>query len=145
MDFYGKIDPGYDFESRVSVIGNVSYQSVLNLLDRAGYEEMSYYDVFLFPTYYKGEGFPGSVIDAYIAGLPIIASDWHFNKDVLRDGETGFIIPPQDEEALYKSMLSLIRDKTVLRQMRDNCLSEAKRYDVNNVLNEDVLRKVGII
>lgn len=106
---------------------------------------MSHYDVFLFPTYYKGEGFPGSVIDAYIAGLPIIASDWHFNKDVIKDGETGFIIPPQDEEALYKSMLSLIRDKTVLRQMRDNCLSEAKRYDVNNVLNEDVLRKVGII
>lgn len=145
VDFYGKIGPGYDFESRVSAIGNVSYQSVLNLLDRAGYEEMSHYDVFLFPTYYKGEGFPGSVIDAYIAGLPIIASDWHFNKDVIKDGETGFIIPPQDEEALYKSMLSLIRDKSVLRQMRSNCLQEAKRYDVNNVLNEDVLRKVGLI
>ena len=145
VDFYGKIGPGYDFESRISAFGNVSYKSVLNLLDKAGYEELSLYDVFLFPTFYKGEGFPGSVIDAYIAGLPIIASDWHFNKDVIQDGITGFVIPPQDEEALYGAMLSLVKDKTVLPQMRSNCLREAKRYDVKNVLNEEVLRIVGLI
>lgn len=145
VDFYGKVGHGYHFEERIAGIANVAFNGVLDLLGKAGSEALSQYDVFLFPTYYKGEGFPGSVIDAYIAGLPIIATDWHFNKDVIRDGETGFIIPPKDEEALYQAMCSLVKDKTILRQMRQNCLSEAKRYDVNNVLNEEVLARVGLV
>lgn len=145
VSFYGKIGPDYLFEEKITGIDNVEYKGVLNLMDKAGYEELSNYDVFLFPTYYKGEGFPGSVIDAYIAGLPIVASDWHFNKEVIRGGETGFMIPAKDEDALYEKMLSLIKDKSDLPRMRLNCLREAKRYDVNAVLSNEILRQVGIL
>ena len=145
VTFYGKVGSGYQFEEKIARIDNVEFKGVLDLLGKEGYDKLSENDVFLFPTYYKGEGFPGSVIDAYIAGLPIIASDWHFNKDVIQDGITGFVIPPQDEEALYGAMLSLVKDKTVLSQMKRNCLREAKQYDVKNVLNEKVLRNVGLI
>ena len=40
------------------------------------------------------------VIDAYIAGVPLIASDWNMNTEVITE-KTGVIIPPKDEEALY--------------------------------------------
>ena len=145
ISFYGKIGPDYHFEETIAGIENVAFKGVLNLLEKSGYDELSEYDVFLFPTYYKGEGFPGSVIDAYIAGLPIIASDWHFNKEVIREGETGFMISPKDEDALHDRMLSLIKDKTDLTRMSQNCMKEAKRYDVNAVLSDEVLTKVGLL
>lgn len=145
VTFYGKVGPEYHFKEKIADIDNVEFKGVLNLLNKAGYEELSSYDIFLFPTFYKGEGFPGSVIDAYISGLPIIASDWHFNKEVVKEGETGFVIPPKDENALYDIMLTLIQDKAVLSKMRQNCINEAKRYDVNSVLTKEVLIKVGLL
>ncbi|MFR3494185.1 MAG: glycosyltransferase [Blautia sp.] len=39
-------------------------------------EVLKNYDALLFPTYYEGEGFAGTIIDAFAAGLPVIASDW---------------------------------------------------------------------
>lgn len=47
----------------------------------------------LFPTYWKGEGFLGAIIDFYISGLPVITTDWNMNKEVFQDVETGLIVP----------------------------------------------------
>lgn len=95
VDLYGKVDSGYaqQFYSDISTLGNVAYKGFLNLTSNSGYQTLSAYDVMLFPTYWNGEGFPGIVIDANVSGLPIIASDWNMNKEVVVDGETGYIIP----------------------------------------------------
>lgn len=43
------------------------------------------YFALLFPTYFHGEGFAGCIIDAFFAGIPIIATDWLYNKDIVKD------------------------------------------------------------
>ena len=92
VDFYGSIDILYknEFEQLISTYENIEYKGYLNLLNSEGYKILSEYDVMLFPTYWEGEGFPGIVIDANIAGLPIIATDWNLNSEVIKDKETGY-------------------------------------------------------
>mgnify|MGYP002239410386 CR=1 FL=1 len=88
--------------------------------EETGYRTLCRYDIMLFPTYWYGEGFPGIVMDAYIAGLPLIASDWNINTEVITE-KTGIIIPPKDEESavhcnekLHLGALRLICDETQL-------------------------------
>lgn len=145
VDFYGFIMPGYDIMSKIGGMTNIKYNGLLNLSDYKGYEILSHYDIMLFPTFYSGEGFPGVVIDAYIAGIPLIATDWHFNAEVIEENETGILIPPQDEEALYSAMKKFIDCKDSINDMSTSCKKRAKQYDVNTVLGEARLQELGLI
>ena len=122
IDFYGKpatSDYEQEFRKRIETLENVSYSGVLNLKEEAGYRTLCRYDMMLFPTYWYGEGFPGIVIDAYIAGVPLIASDWNMNTEVITE-KTGVIIPPKDEEALYIAMKNCILGRYDLSAMKRN-------------------------
>jgi glycosyltransferase involved in cell wall biosynthesis len=50
------------------------------------------------------EGMPTVVLEAFAAGLPVIATDVGANADLVRDGETGFLIPRNDRAALADAM-----------------------------------------
>ena len=147
VTFYGTIDTTYepDFKKEVELTPNVAYKGLLNLTAKDGYEELSKHDVFLFPTFYENEGFPGVVVDAYIAGLPIVASNWHFNAQFVRNGVTGFVIPAMDEQSLYVIMKSFINGEHNVEAMKQACLSEATKYDYNNVLSEEFLKQIGLL
>ena len=141
VDFYGGIDSEYEsnFRTRLSQLGNVTYNGKLDLRLPQGYECLSTYHVMLFPTYWAGEGFPGVVIDAYIAGLPIIASDWSLNKEFIADGETGVIIPVHNLQALVDAMMSFITHKRDFSGMFSACTQKAWDFSVSNVLAPEVM------
>lgn len=146
VDFYGKIEPSFEseFMGLVAQTANVKYCGFLNLMNTEGYKQLSEYDVMLFPTYWNGEGFPGVVLDANMAGVPIIASDWSMNTEVIRDGYTGFIIPTRDVEALSAQMRIVIDGEVDLIQLRKNCLEWVQRFDVRNVITKELLESIGM-
>lgn len=145
VDFYGKIDERYsEFLPMIESIDNVNYKGFLDLTSNKGYDTLATYDMMLFPTYWDGEGFPGIVIDAYISGVPIIASNWNCNEEVI-DAQTGVIIPHHNEEALFNAMKNTLDGVYNLKQMAADCQARAKEYDNRNVLSEENLRKIGFI
>lgn len=147
--FYGREseDASYAkaFQAMVNARREVEYKGLLNLRDTKNYDELARYDVMLFPTYWHGEGFPGIVIDAYIASLPIIASDWNLNKDVIEDGVTGWIIPSHDTEALIERMKYVIDHPEEVNKMSAVCRERVVQYDSRIVLSEDNLKKLGVL
>ena len=147
--FYGResedLSYAKKFQSMVNARQNVEYKGLLNLRDTKNYDELAQYDVMLFPTYWYGEGFPGIVIDAYIASLPIIASDWNLNKDVIEDGVTGWIIPSHNTEALIERMKYVIDHLAEVQKMSAICRERAAQYDSRVVLSEENLVKLGIL
>lgn len=52
-------------------------------------EVLKNYFALLFPTYYEGEGFAGTLLDAMAAGVPVIASDWRYNPEIVNE-KTGY-------------------------------------------------------
>lgn len=145
IDFYGKIDDNYSgFLSMIEPIDNVNYRGFLDLTINKGYDLLASYDMMLFPTFWSGEGFPGVVIDAFIAGVPIIASNWNCNEDVINE-KTGIIIPHHDEEALFRSMKAVIDREYDLSLLSKNCQLQANEYDNRKVLSVDHLRQIGFI
>jgi len=55
----------------------------------------------------KNEGFSNSILEAMAMGRPIIATNVGGNAEAVVDGETGFIIPPNDSKALAELILKL--------------------------------------
>ena len=77
-----------------------------------GDELLAYYasaDCFVFPSY--REGFPNTVLEAGAMGLPSIVTDINGSREIIVEGENGFIVPPRNEEALFQAMLEMIRNK----------------------------------
>ena len=147
VDIYGRIDPSYETElhSKIKEDKNVEYKGFLMLNEKNGYDTLASYDVMLFPTYWHGEGFPGIIIDAFVAGLPVIASNWNLNTSLIKDNSNGVIIPVHDVSALAEAMKNVISGKTNINLMSKNAQKEAMRYDVNNVITNDLLRDLEII
>lgn len=54
------------------------------------------------------EGMPNVLLEASTTGLPIVATDVGGNRDVVKDVETGFLVPPKDPGALAGAMLRLM-------------------------------------
>lgn len=80
--------------------------------EKYGDELLAYYaaaDCFVFPSY--REGFPNTVMEAGAMGLPSIVTDINGSREIIVEGENGVIIPPRDENALFKAMLEMVKNK----------------------------------
>ena len=145
VDFYGPLFDSYkkSFLSQIENIANISYRGFLNLTETKGYEMLSEYDAMLFPTFWKGEGFPGIILDAYIAGLPVIASDWNLNREVIEDHKSGIFIPVHDTKALIDAMRAFIDGAEDNKAMREYCLKQAEAFSTRKVISEELMKKLG--
>ena len=63
------------------------------------------------------EGFPITILEAMAASKPIVATDVGGNSEAVLHGITGFIVPPQNEEALAEAILSLLKNKKLAKEM----------------------------
>lgn len=63
------------------------------------------------------EGMGRVLLEAMVLGKPVIATKVGGIVDVVKDGETGIVIPPEDVDALAKAIITLLKDKKVARRM----------------------------
>lgn len=147
VDFYGKTDAAYKdiFLNKVEQLDNVSYHGLLNLKEKEGYDTLATYHAMLFPSFWRGEGFAGIFIDAFIAGLPVLASDWAHNAESITDGKLGIIYPVHNVVELTQTMEDCIDGKFDLEGMARNARKEAQKYQTNHALSEDYLKSIGLI
>lgn len=147
IDFYGKVADSYKdvFYKKIETLDNVKYQGFLNLRENAGYDKLAEYDLMLFPTYWKGEGFAGVFIDAFVSGVPMLASDWAHNRQFMKEGETALFVPVHDIPALRDKMKKCIEGEYPLGIMAQNCQKHAETYNVDKVITKELMRMVGLI
>jgi len=102
IDLYGPIKDnryGEDYfkSYRVHYGGALNADEVLDTLSK--------YDVLLLPTYYKGEGYPGIVIESYSIGVPIIVTNLKGLSEITDNKKTGVIIEPKNVKELVEAIL----------------------------------------
>ena len=83
----------------------------------------------LLPTHFYTEGLPGSVVDAYISGIPVIVTEWKHSHEFVDDGKSGFIVPFEDGmQQMIDKVLLLEKDRELLRQLKTNALVKRMEF-----------------
>ena len=86
------------------------------------------YHSLIFPTFYEGEGFAGTLLDAFSSGLPVIASNWKYNSEIVKDGQEGLIYTVRNIEELADALEWSYINKDKWNSFRSNCLKKAYNY-----------------
>lgn len=136
LDIYGPIDKGEDevwfaeqrknFTSSITYKGNVPFYKSVEIL--------SDYFALLFPTRYFTEGIPGTIIDSYAAGVPVISSKWKSFEDVVAEGITGFGYVFDDKSDLIKVLEAIMVQPSIIYNLRINCIKKAENYIPENAI-----------
>lgn len=130
LDIYGLIDDSYkdEFEKimkkspkEINYKGVIPFSQSSNVLHE--------YYALLFPTFWPGEGCPGTVIDAFASGLPVIATDWNCNSEFIGNFKTGIIYPNNRIDSLKEAIIWAMKHPKEMQKMSLACNNEAKIYE----------------
>lgn len=124
VDIYGDFFDGLselDFLGlhRVNYCGVVPYDQMT--------ERMREYDALLLPSYHSGEGYPGVVVEAYFAGIPVIVSNFQSIPEIV-DETSGLLVEPRDPEELYRAMKALIDDDVLYCRLRNGAARKQEMF-----------------
>jgi glycosyltransferase involved in cell wall biosynthesis len=122
-------------QDNVILVGEKSKVEVKKELDAA--------DVFIFVTYYPGEGFSNALAEAMANGLPCIATDWAANRDMLED-RGGIIVPIKNINAIAEA-INKMQDKTLRKEQSEwniKKITEKYREDIITGMYVDAYEKV---
>lgn len=143
LRIYGPVEESYreEFEQLLQTHADcVSYLGTIPA--EKSVETLSSSFMLLFPSVYFGEGMPGTIIDAFSAGLPVIATDWHFNAELVRSGETGYCYNWEQPQRLAELILHAVTHPAEVEAMRPACLKEAAKYTPEAVMGQ-ICRRMG--
>ena len=92
------------------------------------------------------EGLPQVILEAYACGVPVIASDVGGVRDVLRDDENGYALPPMRSDAIAQAANKLLADEALRATIgANNRRIAVERYDLDKIARDtlDDMRKLS--
>ncbi len=98
-------------------------------------------DVFLYPSIpFEGweEQFGYSIAEASLCGLPVISTNSGSIYEVLKDGETGLMIQPNNKDELKNAMEKLVNDPELRKKLGEN----GREYIKNNFSHQVIASKL---
>ncbi|HJX39111.1 MAG TPA: glycosyltransferase family 4 protein [Anaerolineae bacterium] len=129
-------------------IGHVANGELRRLLDGSPHPRFEYLGLLPYgeiPPLFKGAlagllcflptpnnllGTPNKLFEYMSAGIPVIASDFPFLREVVAEAGCGLLVEPDDVQQIASAMASLLRDREQAAQMGQNGLRAAReRYN----------------
>lgn len=82
-------------------------------------------DFLMVPAF--GEPLGRTLVEAMLVGTPVVATRSGGNTEAIRDSETGWIVPPEDPQALAAAILAAHRDPDAIRKITAQAAEDARR------------------
>ena len=82
------------------------------------------------------EGMPNALMEAMALGVPCIATDVSGVRDIIDDGENGFVIPVGDQKALEDRLMQLMGSEELQNQFSRESHSVMERYDKRTIFEQ---------
>ena len=139
LDIYGQVDSaqiGWFDNLKQQFPEYVQYRGCVDA-DKS-VEILQNYFALLFPTHFYTEGIPGTIIDAYAAGIPVISAKWESYSDVVDEGVTGIGYDFDDEDQFENILMMVAMNPDIILSKKKQCLQEAKKFKTDKVIQRFV-------
>ncbi|MCK4597405.1 glycosyltransferase, partial [bacterium] len=120
-----KLCKSLDVDRNVRFIGFVENEQVPDYLSQM--------DIFVVPSIMSSETFGVAAVEAAACKLPVIASNIGGLPEVVIDGETGFLVPSKDPNAIAEKMVLLMQEIELRKRMGE----AARRFVEQNYVWEE--------
>jgi len=98
------------------------YGDNVNLTGKISFSEMQQYyqrsKLYASTSYY--EGLPGTCLEAMAMGLPIVAWDFLFYRGLVEQGKTGYLVEPNNINAMSEKIIALLSDAKEIAYLQSN-------------------------
>lgn len=92
-------------------------------------------DVYVHPA--KVDTFPNTILEALACGTPVVATDVGGISEQIKDGSTGFLVPPGDGEIMASKIVYLLKNDNLRKKMSSNASEDArKRFSLTMQVNK---------
>lgn len=118
-----------------AIIKEKKLDDMVRWLGAVNREYLQYYyasaEVTVVPSYYEPFGLVP--LESMACGTPIIASKVGGMQYTVKDGKTGYLVPPQDPLALAAKLEYLLKHPAVKKHMRENAIERSKLFSWDTV------------
>jgi glycosyltransferase involved in cell wall biosynthesis len=97
--------------SSVHFMGQMSYERLIDVLYTA--------DILLAP--HGGM----TLVEAALASTPVVAYDFDWHSEFIRDGDTGYLVPFRDYKGMAEKAVRILKDETLMGNMSARCRETA--------------------
>jgi glycosyltransferase involved in cell wall biosynthesis len=97
------------------------------------------------------EGLPVAIIEAQASGTPVVSTNVGGVSELIKDGQTGYLVPIKNPEMLAEAMEKVLKDHNLAKRMGETGRENSKKYtskrlirDIEN-LYESLLTSIWIM
>lgn len=115
------------FSDNVVMTGKVPFSEMMHYYNRSSiYASTSYY-----------EGLPGTCLEASAMGLPTVAWDFLFYHGLVLPNETGYLVAPNDVDAMAAKIVAILADKSAYATLSANTRAHVEsRYNWSDLSSQ---------
>lgn len=119
---------------------SVSKLDLTNKIDFTGklenpFSYVSRADLFVLSS--DTEGFPNVLVEAMVCGCPVISTDCKSGpNEIIMHNQNGYLVPVGDINALSKTIISLILDKQLCRELTIKARETVKDFELTKIVNQ---------
>lgn len=84
-------------------------------------------DIFLWSSHEEGFGLPP--LEAMASGSPVVGTDTGAMREYMKDGITGYIVPPKQPKLLAEKLIGLLNNPDLIAKMGRAGAKEAKKWE----------------
>jgi L-malate glycosyltransferase len=109
------------------------------------HEIMSTFDIYCLPSVY--EGLPLSILEAWAAHKPVVATDVIGINDIVHHESNGLLVPLDNERKMAEALSTFLRDSALAQRLADNGhTSLLKNYDLNQMIKlySELYQKIAV-
>ena len=128
FDLHGPLD---DYTIETLSEYNVIYHKPYN--HKMCYDIFVNYDVLLFPSTARCEGYPGVILEAMALGLPVIAFNWNGINEIL-DGNKGVLLDDFTLDSIYNSLKEMKADYGKYRTIVENAHNFVQKFRFEEIV-----------
>lgn len=134
---FGRIDSVFHYQrllqqvNRLNLAENIRFEGHTDRVP----EQLKASDLFVLSS--REEGFGLVVAEAMLAGKPVVSTRCGGPEDIIVDGTTGYLVPPNDPGALADAILKVLEDPEHARQMgREGLKRVLQHFDVRTTTEQ---------